>query len=119
MSCKTWMIRVSPRTPDRLPELSGLHVQLLEVCKTMVGTYGPYNSGGSATTATWGKTVGQNRVKRGGRPWPVASFAGKHRKRGLQAIAKQSEGTGRNQGRRRAHPRAFCDQIRDEDSVRI
>jgi hypothetical protein len=42
-----WMIRVSPRTPDRLPELSGLYVQLSEVYKTMVGTCGPYNSGGS------------------------------------------------------------------------
>jgi hypothetical protein len=43
-----WMNHLSPRTLDRLPELSGLHVQLSEVCKTMVGTCGPYNSGGSA-----------------------------------------------------------------------
>jgi hypothetical protein len=48
MSCNTWMIRGSLRTPDRLLELSGLHVQLLEVWKTMVDTYGPYDIGGSA-----------------------------------------------------------------------
>jgi hypothetical protein len=46
---KTWMIRGSPRTPDRLQELSDLHVPLLEVWKIMIGTCGPYDSGGSAT----------------------------------------------------------------------
>ena len=44
-----WMIRGSPRTPDRLPELSGSCVQLLEVFRTMTGAHGPYNLGGFAT----------------------------------------------------------------------
>jgi hypothetical protein len=43
------MIRGSPRTPDRLPELFDLHVLLSEVCGTMIGTCGLYNLGGSAT----------------------------------------------------------------------
>jgi hypothetical protein len=43
------MIWVFPRTPDRLPKFYDLHVQLSEVWKTMIGTCGPYNSGGSAT----------------------------------------------------------------------
>ena len=43
------MIRGSPRTPDRLPELSGSHVQQSEVLRTMIGACGPYNLGGSAT----------------------------------------------------------------------
>jgi hypothetical protein len=37
------------RTPDRLPELSGSHVQHLEVFRTMTGARGPYNLGGSTT----------------------------------------------------------------------
>ena len=44
---KSWMIQGSPRTPDRLPELSGSHVRLSEVWKTMMSTCGPYNLGGS------------------------------------------------------------------------
>ena len=43
-----WMIQGSPRTPDRIPELSGSHVQQLEVLRTMIGARGPYNLGGSA-----------------------------------------------------------------------
>ena len=50
MSCKMWMIRGSPRTPDRLPRLSSSHVQQSEVCETMTGTCGPYNLGGSTKT---------------------------------------------------------------------
>jgi hypothetical protein len=42
------MIRGSPRTLDRLPELSGSHVQQLEVLKIMTGACGPYNLGGFA-----------------------------------------------------------------------
>ena len=48
MNCKMWMIQGSPRTPDRLPELSGSHVQQSEVFRTMTGARGPYNLGGSA-----------------------------------------------------------------------
>jgi hypothetical protein len=44
-----WMIRGSPRTPDRLPELSRSRVQQLEVFRTMTGACGPYILGGSAT----------------------------------------------------------------------
>jgi hypothetical protein len=44
-----WIIRGSPKTPDRLPELSGSRVQQSEVFRTMIGAHGPYNSGGSAT----------------------------------------------------------------------
>ena len=39
----------SPRTPDRLSELSGTHVQQLEVLRTMMGACGPNNLGGSTT----------------------------------------------------------------------
>jgi hypothetical protein len=46
---KTWMIRGSPRTPDRLPELSDLHALLSEVGEMMIGTCGPYDSSGSAS----------------------------------------------------------------------
>ena len=49
MSCKILMIRGSPGIPDRLSELSGSHVQQLEVFRTMEGARGPYNLGGSAT----------------------------------------------------------------------
>jgi hypothetical protein len=42
------MIRVSPRTPDRLFELCGSHVQQSEALLAMIGTCGPYDSGGSA-----------------------------------------------------------------------
>ena len=49
MSCKIWMIRGSPRTPDRLPGLSGSRVQQSKVFRTVIGTCGPYNLGGSAT----------------------------------------------------------------------
>ena len=38
-----------PMTPDRLPELSGSHVQQSEVLRTMTGACGPYNLGGSVT----------------------------------------------------------------------
>jgi topoisomerase IA-like protein len=44
-----WMIQGSPRTPNRLPKLSGSHVQQSEVLRIMIGAYGPYNLGGSAT----------------------------------------------------------------------
>ena len=37
----------SPRTPDRLPRLSGSRVQQLEVFRIMIGARGPYNLGGS------------------------------------------------------------------------
>ena len=40
------MIRGSPRTPDRLLELSGSRVQQSEVFRTMTGACGPYNLGG-------------------------------------------------------------------------
>jgi hypothetical protein len=49
MSCKTWMIWVSPRTPDRLSELCGSHVQQSEALRAMISACGPYNSGGSST----------------------------------------------------------------------
>ena len=39
------------RTPDRLLGLWGLYVLKLEFCETMIGTYGPYNSSGSATAS--------------------------------------------------------------------
>ena len=39
----------SPRTPNRLSELSSSHVQQLEVLRTMIGACGPYNLGGSVT----------------------------------------------------------------------
>jgi hypothetical protein len=45
----TWMIRVSPRTPDRLLESFGTRVLRSEVFETMMGACGPLNSGGSAT----------------------------------------------------------------------
>ena len=45
-----WMIRGSPRTPDRLPGLSGSRVQQSEVLRIMTGACGPYNQGGSATS---------------------------------------------------------------------
>ena len=52
-----WMIRGSPRTPDRLAKLSSSHVQISEVLRTMTGARGPYNLGGSATAGirahTW------------------------------------------------------------------
>jgi hypothetical protein len=48
---KMWMIRGSPRTPDRLPKLSDSHVLLSEVWETMIGTCGPYDSGGFVTKA--------------------------------------------------------------------
>jgi hypothetical protein len=48
MSCKMQMIQGSPRTLDRLPGLSGSHVQQLEVFRTMTGACGPFNFGGSA-----------------------------------------------------------------------
>ena len=52
-----WMIWGSSRTPDRLPELSSSHVQQSEEFKTMIGTCGPYNLGGSTTAGirahTW------------------------------------------------------------------
>ena len=41
----------SPRTPDRLSELSSSHVQQLEVLRTMIGACGPYNLGGSVTAS--------------------------------------------------------------------
>jgi hypothetical protein len=44
-----WMNQDSPRTPDRLPELSGSQVQQSEVLRTMTGACGPYNLGGSTT----------------------------------------------------------------------
>ena len=44
-----WMIWGSPRTPDRLPKLSGSRVQQSEVFRTMTGACGPYNLGGFAT----------------------------------------------------------------------
>ena len=51
------MIQGSPRTPSRLPKLSGSRVQQSEVFKTMIGVGGPYNWGGSATAGirahTW------------------------------------------------------------------
>ena len=43
-----WMIWGSSRIADRLPELSGSHVQQSEVFRTMTGARGPYNLGGSA-----------------------------------------------------------------------
>jgi len=43
-----WMIRGSPRTPNKLSELSGSHVQQSNIFKTMTGARGPYNWGGSA-----------------------------------------------------------------------
>jgi hypothetical protein len=45
-----WMIRGSLRTPDRLPELFGSHVQQSEAFRTMTGAHGPYNLGGSTTS---------------------------------------------------------------------
>ena len=52
-----WMIQGSPRTPDRLPKLSGSRVELLEVFRTITCARGPYNLGGSATAGirahTW------------------------------------------------------------------
>ena len=42
------MIQGSPRIPGRLPGLCGLRVHQSEVYETMMGTCGPYNSGGSA-----------------------------------------------------------------------
>jgi hypothetical protein len=42
-----WMIRGSPRTPDRLSELSGSHVQQSEVLRTMTGACELCNLGGS------------------------------------------------------------------------
>ena len=42
------MIRGSSRTPDKLPKLSGSHVQQSEVFRTMTYACGPYNLGGSA-----------------------------------------------------------------------
>jgi hypothetical protein len=50
------------RTPDRLSEFCDLHVQLSEVWKTMIGTCGPYDSGGSAT-------------HRNGRPKMIGDFS--------------------------------------------
>jgi hypothetical protein len=51
------MIGGSPRTPDRLLGLCDLCVHQSEVCETMMGTYGPYNLGESATASigahTW------------------------------------------------------------------
>jgi len=51
------MIRGSLRTPDRLSELFGSHVQQSEVLRTMTGACGPYNLGGSTTAGirahTW------------------------------------------------------------------
>ena len=44
-----WMIQGSPRTPDRLPELFGSHVQQSGVFRTITGARGPYNLGGSTT----------------------------------------------------------------------
>ena len=44
-----WMIRGSPRTPDRLPKLCGSCVQQSEVYETITGICGPHNLGGSAT----------------------------------------------------------------------
>ena len=56
-SCNMWMIRGSLRTPDRLFELFGSHVQQSGVLRTMTGACGPYNLGGSATAGirahTW------------------------------------------------------------------
>jgi len=49
MSCKKWMIRGSPSSPHRLPELSSLRAQQSEVFRTMTGARGPYNWGGYAT----------------------------------------------------------------------
>jgi hypothetical protein len=46
-----WMIWGSLGTPDRLPRLSGSHVQQSEVFRTMTGVCGLYNLGGSATVA--------------------------------------------------------------------
>jgi hypothetical protein len=43
-----WMIWGSPGTPNKLPELSGSHVQQSEVFRTMTGAREPYNLGGSA-----------------------------------------------------------------------
>jgi hypothetical protein len=43
------MIWGSPRTPDRLLELSGSRVQQSEVFRTMTGARGSYNLGGSTT----------------------------------------------------------------------
>jgi len=45
----TWMIRVSPRTPDRLLESFGTRARRSEVFETMMGACGPLNSGGSDT----------------------------------------------------------------------
>ena len=43
-----WMIQGSLRTPDRLPELFGSHVQQSDVFRTMIGARGPYNLGSFA-----------------------------------------------------------------------
>ena len=44
-----WMIRGSPRTPNRLPMLSGSCVQQSEVFRIMTCAHGPYNLGSSTT----------------------------------------------------------------------
>ena len=57
-----WMIRGSLRIADRLFELFGSHVQQSEEFKTMIGTCGPYNLGGSTTAGIRAHTWNCNNI---------------------------------------------------------
>jgi hypothetical protein len=45
------------RIPDRLFKLCGSHVQQSEALRAMIGAYGPYNLGGSATAGIRAHTL--------------------------------------------------------------
>ena len=49
---ESWMIRVSPRTPDRPVKLLGTHVRYQRSIETTIDARGPDVLGGSATMVT-------------------------------------------------------------------